>query len=311
MNFQQLEYVIAVHKAQQFFQAAEDCNITQATLSAMIRKLEAELDITLFDRSRKPVKTTQEGLAFIEIAKSILSQRDTLFTLSTKEQKLKGSLSIGIIPTIATSLLPIILPTILEENPDLNLKVIELTTDEIKKQLLTDKLDLGIFATPGGEDDLEEQIMYYEPMMVYGILDSAKEFVSSEDVKEGQVWLLEEGHCFRNQVMTICEIREKKLAHQNLEFRGSAFETLLNLTDRFGGYTLLPELYYQSLREDRKIKTKHFQKPLPVREISLVSYRSSGQKYAIDYLSSLISRLVKDKLSSSSLSNQDMDVIGI
>ena len=311
MNFQQLEYVIAVDKAKQFWQAAEDCNVTQATLSAMVRKLEDEIGITLFDRSRKPIKTTQEGLAFIEIAKGILKQKDSLFEIKEEKRQLKGKLSIGVIPTIATSLLPLILPTILHENPELQLKIVELTTEEIEKQLYADKIDFGILATPIADKDLEEHILYYEPMMVYGIFNTEKGYVTSEDVKEGQVWLLEEGHCFRNQVMTICEIKEKKLAHQNLDFRGSSFETLLNLTDQFGGYTLLPELYYSSLPAERKAKSKHFETPIPVREISLISYRQVGKTYLIEYLSEKIKSLVEPLLSTQNLQNQEMDIIGI
>ncbi len=310
MNFQQLEYVIAVDKAKQFLQAAEDCNVTQATLSAMIRKLEDELGVVLFDRSRKPIKTTHEGLVFIETAKEILKRRDSLFEVFQEKQQLTGKITMGIIPTIATSLLPIILPVILKENPTLELEIVELTTEEIKKQLYSDKIDFGILATPVEEEDLDEHIMYYESMMVYGI-QTEKGYVTSKDVKSGQVWLLEEGHCFRNQALTICEIKEKQLTNQNLSFRGNSFETLLNLTDSFGGYTLVPELYYKDLFEERKNKTKHFEKPIPVREVSLLSYRQVGKKYAIEYLTETIRLLVEPLLSTSSLGNKDMDVIGI
>ena len=311
MNFQQLEYVIAVHKAKQFWQAAEDSNVTQATLSAMIRKLEDELGIELFDRSHKPVKTTQDGLTFIEIAKRLLKERDALYEIGRSEKQLKGRITIGIIPTIATSLLPLVLSTILEENPALHLEVIELTTEEIIKQLYVDKIDYGILATPIEEEDIEENIMYYEPMMVYGIEDKEKGFVTSEDVKEGQVWLLEEGHCFRNQAMTICEIKEKQINAQNLNFRGNSFETLLNLTDQFGGYTLLPELYFNSLYKDRAEKTKHFEKPVPVREVSLINYRKVGKKLEIEYFTELIKKKIEPLLSTRQLKNDDIDVIGI
>ncbi len=310
MNFQQLEYAIAVDKAKQFWQAAEDCHITQATLSAMVRKLEDELGLVLFDRSRKPIKTTQEGLAFIEIAKDIIRRRDDLFEIKEGDEQLKGIIKLGIIPTIATSLLPLVLPEIVKENPELKLEVVELTTEEIKKQLYADKIDYGILATPVDEEDLDEHIIYYEPMMVYGIT-SDKAYVTSKDVRGGQIWLLEEGHCFRNQALTICEIKEKLLSNQNLQFKGSSFETLLNLTDSFGGYTLLPELYFKDLPDQRKLKSKHFETPVPVREISLLSYRQVGNKRAIEYLVDKISDLIKPLLSSSKLKNSEMDIIGI
>lgn len=311
MNFQQIEYVIAVDKTKHFGLAAEQCHITQATLSAMVKKLEEELNVILFDRSRKPIKTTQAGLAFIEIGKEVLKSRNAFYELGNNDKKLKGKISIGIIPTIATSLLPLILPELLSENPALNLEIIELTTDEIKKQLFADNIDFGIFATPSEEDDLEENILYYESMMVYGLKDIQKEYVSSDDIKEGNVWLLEEGHCFRNQVINICELQEKKSAYQNLDFKGSSFETLLNLTDRLGGFTLLPELYHKSLSEERIQKTKAFTFPVPVREVSLVSYRPIGKQFIIDYLTEKIKTLITPYLSTSDMKNKDMDIIGI
>lgn len=308
MNFQQLEYALAVHKEQHFGLAAESCNITQATLSAMIKKLEQEIGYYLFDRSHKPVKTTEKGLRFMEIARDILNQQAKIRLLSNQTETLEGKLIIGIIPTIANSLLPIILTQILKDNPKLELVIAEITTEEIKKQLIADKIDLGILATPLQEPLLQEHILYYEPMMLYGVKDKTKSYVSSEDIKGGNVWLLEEGHCFRRQSLVICEIKEKELGLSNLQFRGNSFETLLNLSDSFGGYTLLPELYFNTMEEKKKTLTKHFKKPIPVREVSLVSYRKHTNTEAIRYLTTLIQGLVS--LSSSQLKNNEMDVIG-
>ncbi len=311
MNFQQLEYVMAVHKHKHFGIAADSCHITQATLSAMIKKLEEELKILLFDRSRKPIQTTDMGLQFIETARTILQQKELLFSLNKQSEKLEGKLSIGIIPTVANSLLPIILPSILKENQKLQLTISEITTEEIKTQLIMDKIDIGILATPINDKQFDEHILYYEPMMIYGILDKKKEYVNSKDIKNGNIWLLEEGHCFRNQALTVCEIKEKELSPSNLNFMGSSFETLLNLTDKFGGYTLVPELYYKNMPKQKQNKTKHFQKPIPVREISIVTYRHFAKNQTIKYLTSLIQALVNTNLSTKSYKNKDLDIIGI
>ena len=311
MNFQQLEYVMAVHKHKHFGIAADSCHITQATLSAMIKKLEEELKILLFDRSRKPIQTTDMGLQFIETARTILQQKELLFSLNKQTEKLEGKLSIGIIPTVANSLLPIILPSILKENQKLQLTISEITTEEIKTQLIMDKIDIGILATPINDKHFDEHILYYEPMMIYGILDKKKEYVNSKDIKNGNIWLLEEGHCFRNQALTVCEIKEKELSPSNLNFMGSSFETLLNLTDKFGGYTLIPELYYKNMSKQKQNKTKHFQKPIPVREISIVTYRHFAKNQTIKYLTSLIQALVNTNLSTKSYKNKDLDIIGI
>ncbi len=311
MNFQQLEYVMAVHKHKHFGIAADSCHITQATLSAMIKKLEEELKVLLFDRSRKPIQTTDMGLQFIETARTILQQKELLFSLNKQTEKLEGKLSIGIIPTVANSLLPIILPSILKENQKLQLTISEITTEEIKTQLIMDKIDIGILATPINDKQFDEHILYYEPMMIYGILDKKKEYVNSKDIKNGNIWLLEEGHCFRNQALTVCEIKEKELSPSNLNFMGSSFETLLNLTDKFGGYTLVPELYYKNMPKQKQNKTKHFQKPIPVREISIVTYRHFAKNQTIKYLTSLIQALVNTNLSTKSYKNKDLDIIGI
>jgi LysR family hydrogen peroxide-inducible transcriptional activator len=311
MNFQQIKYVLAVHKHKHFGMAAESCHITQATLSAMIKKLESELNLEIFDRSKHPIKTTDQGEAFMAIAKKILYYKSEIQALSQQDIPLAGELRIGIIPTVANTLLPIILPAITSNFPELKLKITEITTDEILQQLLMDKLDLGILATPLDNDDFDETILYYEPMMIYGIADQQKGYVSSEDVKDKRIWLLEEGHCFRNQVMTICEIREKELYDTNLEFEGSSFETLLNLTDTFGGYTLIPELYYMELSKEKQARTKYFQPPVPVREISIVSYRPAVKANAVSYLKGLITELVGGKVSTNKYQNNQLDIIGI
>ncbi|MBT32589.1 MAG: LysR family transcriptional regulator [Thalassobius sp.] len=312
MNFQQLEYVLAVDQHKHFAQAAESCCVTQATLSAMIKKLEAELNMVLFDRSRQPVKTTEEGEQIIQLAKKILTNRNEMLTLNNQEsQGLSGVIRLGIIPTIANSLLPIILPTLLKEYPGLHFNITEITTEELKHQIISQKIDIGILASPLGDDVLEENILYYEAMMVYGIQESNKKYISPTDIQNKKIWLLEEGNCFRNQSSTICDIREKSVGPENLTFDASSFDTLLNLTDQFGGCTLVPELYYNLMPEEKKQKTRHFEFPLPVREISLVYQRPYAKKRSIDILTEKIKELVKDRLITSELKPKDLSIIGI
>ena len=311
MNFQQLEYAIAIHKHKHFSIAAESCNVTQATLSAMLKKMEEELKVVLFDRSRKPIKTTDAGEVFVTKAKNIIRERNELYHLYSPSTHLEGEIHLGVIPTVASSLLHIILPTILEENPDLKLHLHEITTDEIKQELMMDKIDLGILATPLNDKQFEEDILYYEPMLLYGIEDSKKKFVSSKDVKDNTVWLLEEGHCFRNQTMTICNLQEKKDKDSNLHFKANSFETLLKLTDEFNGLTLLPELYCQEMSAERKQKIKPFQKPIPVREISLIHYRKHANNLSVDYLVKTIKRLMEGRLSTVDFKSSDLEIVGL
>jgi LysR family hydrogen peroxide-inducible transcriptional activator len=312
MNFQQLKYVLAVHEHQHFGNAADSCHVTQATLSAMIRKLEEELDLVLFDRSKQPIKTTEEGLEVLTIARTILSQKKELMNLSSlKHSDLHGEIRLGIIPTVANSLLPMVLSTVLKENPKLKLIISEVTTEEILLQLHQDKLDIGLLATPINDQDIEETILYYEPMMLYGVKNKGKKYISGKDVKNSKVWLLEEGNCFRSQSISICNIQEKELDNSNLKFEGSSFDTLLNLTDQFGGYTLIPELYYHSLSNSKKRITKPFINPIPVREISLVRNRPYAKKRAVDRLAETIKTIVNPTLSTYKMKAKDLAIIGI
>jgi LysR family hydrogen peroxide-inducible transcriptional activator len=314
MNFQQLEYALAVKRTKHFGKAAESCNITQATLSAMIKKLEEELKVKLFDRSSHPIRPTDEGVLILKKAESILAQQQDLFEISKLEnENLSGELRLGIIPTIANSLLPIILPELIRDNPNLKLIISEITTEQIISQLRHNEIDLGLLSTPieNLSDDFEEEILYYEAMMVYGILESNKGFVSSKDVENKKVWLLEEGHCFRSQSMTLCKIQEKKEKAENLQFKSNSFETLLNLSDQIGGLTLLPELYFNNLSKERKEKTKFFQKPIPVREISLLSTKPITKKRSMQQLAELIKEKVKPQLKTASYKNKDLNIIGI
>ena len=187
MNFQQLKYVLAVHKHKHFGMAAESCHVTQATLSAMIKKLEQSLDFEIFDRTKHPIRTTDQGELLTKLAKKILYYESEIKALSQNKISIEGDLNIGIIPTVASTLLPIILPAITANLPKLKLKISEVTTEEILQQLTMDKIDLGILATPLQNDDFSEQILYYEPMMIYGIGDHGKSYVTSSDVQDKPV----------------------------------------------------------------------------------------------------------------------------
>jgi LysR family hydrogen peroxide-inducible transcriptional activator len=312
MNFNQLQYILAVDQWKSFARAADACHVTQATLSGMIKKLEEELNMVLFDRSRHPVQTTEMGIKVLEYARNILSLQSQMLSLSeASDFHPSGSLRLGIIPTVANSLLPLILPQLLPNYPELLLKITEITTEEILHQLKQDKLDAGILATPLQEDSFEEHILYYEPMMVYGVQSDFKKYLPSSILQNQNIWLLEEGNCFRNQSATICNIQEKNLSHENLQFAGSSFDTLLNLTDRFGGYTLVPELYYRQMPEAKKKKTRFFETPFPVREISLVFHRPYTHERTLKLLAEKIIQWVQPQLSTYQMSARDMEIIGI
>lgn len=274
MNLQQLEYIIAVDQLGSFSQAAEQCHVTQATLSAMVKKLEAELEVVIFDRKTKPIITTDCGREILQEAKKVLHHATELRDLARSvKSHVTGRIRVGIIPTIASALLPRILPPLQQAYPELYLDISEQTTEGIVAALKNGSLDLGLIATPWPDDSLEENILYYEALMVYSHHADARTYRSPEDIRDQKVWLFKEGHCLRDQFINLCSLQPQEDPERRFTFQANSFDTLLNLVDTYGGLTLLPELYCQTLSPERRARVHAFQAPLPVREVSLVFYR--------------------------------------
>lgn len=312
MNLQQLEYIVAVDQFKNFSKAAEYCYITQATLSTMIKKLEEELDIVIFDRKSNPIITTDEGQIIVNQAVKVLQETYRLKELAQKElEHFTGTIKIGIIPTIANSLLPVVLLPILEKFPDLHIEMSEVTTDNIIRKLKEGTIDMGILATPLDIDDYEEEILYYETLMVYGKFDEDTHFVIPDEIKNHRVWLLEEGNCLRNQFINLCSLKKSQNMPSNLKFDAHSFETLLNMVDQLGGLTLIPELYFQSLTDERKKKVRNFSAPVPVREVSIVYYRPFAKRKVIEALAKEIRALIQPILMAKEFKNSELEIVKI
>lgn len=312
MNLQQLEYIIAVDRFKNFTKAANHCCVTQATLSAMIKKLELELNIILFDRRPKGVYTTDDGLEIIEVARNIVLQSKAL----TEKAKMingtiAGKIRIGIIPTIANSLLPRIVKPLLELYPDLKLEFAELTTDHILKQLKEGHIDVAILATPVVDSEIDKTVLFHETLMVYGDVSTDKKYLLPEEIRKHRVWLFEEGHCLRAQFIRLCALKKKEETVKNLILEASSFDTLLNMVDEFGGLTLIPELYYQSLPEDRKARVTQFHSPVPVREISLVFHMPHAKGRIIKAVANLIQEKIKHTLRSFKIPKEQLDIVSM
>jgi LysR family transcriptional regulator, hydrogen peroxide-inducible genes activator len=312
MNFQQLEYIIAVDQFKNFTKAASYCNVTQATLSAMIKKLEEELDVTIFDRKTNNIITTEIGATIINDSKKIILQTNLLKEKAKKDdQSIKGRIKIGIIPTIASTLLPRIVNVVLKAYPKIHLEIAEITTNSIIRQLREGIIDVGILATPTNCSDFESELLYYESLMVYGNFEDSKKYIFPEEIKEHKIWLLEEGHCLREQFIKLCALKKKENALQNFTFEANSFDTLLNMVDAFGGLTLIPELYYHSLPESEKKHICFFSAPVPVREVSLVFYRPFAKQRIITLLSELIKGEIVPILLLDQLDRKAMEVVKI
>ncbi|MEO0473114.1 MAG: LysR substrate-binding domain-containing protein, partial [Bacteroidota bacterium] len=273
MNLQQLEYIVAVDIHRHFARAAESCHVTQPTLSMMIRKLEDELDTLIFDRSRQPVMPTEAGTEIIEQARIILQETERLREITRVHKGIiNGELRVGIIPTLAPYLLPLFINPFLDKYPSIRLRVAEYTTETLLEKLRTGELDVGILVTPLEVNFVREIPLFYEAFMVYASHQYKKEYLMVEDINPDELWLLEEGHCFRSQIMNLCELRRQRNVH--MEYAAGSIETLKQLVEKRMGVTILPELATLSLSSEQQLRLKPFQPPAPVREVSLVTHRN-------------------------------------
>ncbi len=277
MNLQQLEYIVAVDKHRHFLKAADACFITQATLSMMIKKLEEELEVIIFDRSKQPVVPTDIGRKIIAQAQVVLRETGHLKELAkTIKNEVQGQLRIGIIPTLAPYLLPLFLYDLLRKYPQVKIRISELNTDQIIEQLSNDLIDVGILATPIAAEGIKEYPLFYEKLVAFvsGNEETLnKKYILPEDIDVNRLWLLEEGHCLRSQMMNLCELRNKNTDLGNLEYEAGSIESLLKIVEINKGITIIPELAMNTFDEKRKSQIREFMAPVPVREISLVTYR--------------------------------------
>ena len=226
-----MKYVIAVDQLKSFQKAAEACHVTQPTLSMQIQKLEDQLDISLFDRSKKPIETTSSGLQMIQQMKNVLAETEKLeHLLSSEKSQVSGHFKVGIIPTISPYLLPRFASQFAEKYPDLELVIEELQTDQIIESLHGNQIDCGILATPLNQKNIEENVIYYENFVFYGHPEHhllKKKEIKKKDLSSDDVWLLNQGHCFRDQVLDLCHsTRSKPARFSNLVFESGNLETL-------------------------------------------------------------------------------------
>jgi LysR family hydrogen peroxide-inducible transcriptional activator len=296
VNIQQLEYILAVDQLKSFSKAADYCHVTQATLSAMVKKLEEQLDIVIFDRKANPIATTENGREILIQAQQVVSHAQALLDSSKSiNRKIEGKLKLGVIPTIASSLMSIILKPLMEKYPALIFEIHEQTTSQLMKSLLDGKLDLGILSTPIAVSDLETQLLYREELVIYGHF--GRKAIKKAELNEQRLFLLQDGHCLRDQIIQLCELKKNKFLPSNLRFESNTFDTLLNLVDDFQGMTFLPKLYSAQLSEARQKCLIPLEEGRLEREISLCYYRPYAKWNVIKRLNADIQELVKLHLS--------------
>jgi LysR family hydrogen peroxide-inducible transcriptional activator len=310
MTLIQLEYIIAVDTYRSFVSAAEKCFVTQPTLSMQVQKLEELLNVKIFDRSKQPIIPTEIGSQIIAQARIVLQENKKIKEIiSSQQQEVIGELKIGIIPTIAPYLLPEIIASMLKKYPDLKLLIWEYTTEDIIHHLKTGVIDCGILATPLVDANIIEIPVYYENFVGYISKNSKlfkKKSIDADDLADENIWLLNEGHCMRTQVLNICR-STKNNRLQSLTYNTGSVETLIRMVDVNSGATLLPELALADLNAKQLNKVRYFKTPEPVREISLVTHKNFIKKRMLNALKEEILAAIPKAMKQ----RKKKDVIGI
>ena len=296
MTITQLKYVLAVAEHKNFTLAAEKCFVTQPTLSMQIQKIEEELNIQIFDRTKKPIQLTDIGQKIVTQAKNIVNEADRIQDI-VEQQKgfIGGEFRLGIIPTIMPTLLPMFLNNFIKKYPKVKLIIEELNTEEIVTKLNNGHLDAAIAATPLMEDKIKEIVLYFEPFVAYipeGHQNYEKHEIEVSDLNLDDILLLQDGHCFRDGIMNLCK-NYSKTEFNHFQIESGSFETLIKLADEGLGITLLPYLHTLDLKDKDKLKLRHFAAPKPAREVSLIYPKNELKIQIIDALRNTISGVIR------------------
>jgi LysR family hydrogen peroxide-inducible transcriptional activator len=292
MTLTQLEYVVAVNKHRHFGKAAKECHVTQPTLSMQLQKLEEELGVILFDRSKSPILPTSEGDKVVKQAQVVIKEYKRINTiLEDSIGEISGRFRLAVIPTLAPYVIPLFAKKFADLYPKVELVIEEFKTEEIIDLLDREEVDAGILVTPLNESSLIERVLFYEPFHLFVSQDHdlfKKKKVKESELSDESLWLLNEGHCFRAQVLKVCSMNFDGGNYKNLRFESGNLETLKNLVVQSSGYTLLPHLATLDLSSTRKKMVREFSRPVPTREVSIVYGRTFLKEKVIDALEEII-----------------------
>lgn len=311
----QLEYVLAVDRLKHFGKAAKLCNISQPTLSQQIQKLEEEHSIVIFDRFQKPILLTDAGKRFVEQAKNVVREHQRLLQIvKTTAGQAEGEFRLALIPTVSGFILPHFVQSFSKSFPKVELFIEELKTETILSELKNDRLDGAILATPVQNDGLKIQPLFYDKMLVYlseGHPLLAKTKIKPNDLDENEMWMLQDGNCFKNQVASFCSINpDSDSVFRNIHFQSGSLETLRNIVLKSKGYTLVPQLMAQLMAKSELEKhVRPFTDPVPTREISFVCRRDHWKIEIIEAIKKTI--LGSLNPSTSQIKSSNMSVLEV
>lgn len=298
MTLQQLEYIVAVYRTRHFVKAAEACGVTQPTLSAMIQKLEAELDVKLFERSSQQVVPTPIGKVVVEQAWKVLNRARKIKDIVAEEKKaLTGTFRLGILPTIAPYLLPRFFPRLMRENSSLEIRVVEMKTAYIRRAIDRGEIDAAVMVDTGDLDDYALTTLFYEQFLAYVSPSdqlSAKKSIKTSDLSNELLWLLDEGHCFRDQLVKYCQLKAAKTS-QSAYSLGS-IETFMRIVENGQGMTFIPELATMQLTPPQKELVRPFAIPIPTREVVMATSKVFVRQSLLNMIVGQIRNSVPEKM---------------
>lgn len=281
MNSRDLKYLIAIADHNHFGRAAEACFVSQPALSMQIKKLEDRLGIVLIERTNKRILFTEAGKLIVQQARNVLYHVDNLQEIANlAKDPFCGALHLGIIPTLAPYLLPLIIPQLSKQFPKLNFYLVEDKTLNLLKKVTEGTLDGALLALPV-EGDFASHILFDEEFVLAMPLDHAwadRESVCFSDLNNKTLFLLEDGHCLRDQALAVCH---RAKASESKSFRATSLETLRYMVAAGVGITLMPKL---SCRSDDGVAYLPFAAPAPKRTIGLIWRTSTAKKILLEHL---------------------------
>lgn len=291
-SFSQLEYIVALDTHGNFKIASEHCYITQPTLSMQIKKMEEELGVVLFDRSKQPVIPTDIGKDVIAQARIILTERDKVQEIvDVHQDQIQGDLHLGVIPSVAPYLVPLFIVEMNKKHPNLFIHVHDMLTEELIGALRKEVIDVAILVTPIESKQILTRALYYEEIALYVSSDHSfytMDKISLEQLNRNEMWMLREGHCFRNQSLNLCGAAEAEQGERRFAFETGSIETLMKMVDLQGGYTLIPEMVISNIPPEKRGGIKWLGGNSPHREVSIAVYRNLSKRRRIQALENTI-----------------------
>lgn len=298
MTLQQLEYIVAVYRLRHFAKAAEYCGVTQPTLSSMIQKLEAELGVKLFERSSQQVSPTDIGKLIVAQAWKVLVRANKIKEIVEEQKKsLQGTFRLGILPTIAPYLLPRFFPQLMKAHPELDMRIIEMKTPELKTALIREEIDAAILVSLDGMDNYMQTPLFYEQFLAYVSKEDPlyqHKSIKTADLKGEFLWMLEEGHCFRDQLVKFCHLKEAEQSQKTYTL--GSIETFMRMVESGKGMTFIPELALDQLNNDQRQLVRPFALPIPTRQIVLLTTKSFVRESILQLLTKAICQSVPPQM---------------